>query len=108
MDRPAEYDVTAMYYGGHAGLGRIVPLGDALRADVYGKFFLAHQNGRSVDMNGEDVDFDAVDSRRFRLGARLEYTLADGITPYAGGAWERELDGTAVPWPRDLPFPPPH
>lgn len=95
MDRPAEYDVTAMYYGGHAGLGRIVPLGDALRADVYGKFFLAHQNGRSVDMNGEDVDFDAVDSRRFRLGARLEYTLADGITPYAGGAWERELDGTA-------------
>ena len=44
---------------------------------------------------GDTFDFDAVDSHRLRLGARLEYDLTPNVTPYIGAAWEREFSGTA-------------
>ena len=105
MDRPAEYDLSQPYYGLQAGIGHELPLGDAVRADVYGRFFWTHQNGESADMNGERVDFDAVTSRRLRLGARLSWNALEGVTPYAGAAWEHEYDGTACAVARDFAVP---
>ncbi len=95
MDRPAEYDITTLYYGGHAGIGRVISLGERLRSDLYGKYFLTHQGGEHVDLYGDGVDFHAITSSRLLLGGRLEYALKDGVTPYVGAAWEREFDGTA-------------
>ncbi len=95
MDREAEYDTDTPYYGGHVRLGKRLALSERLLADLYGAGFLTHQDGETVNMNGEEVDFDSVDSRRLRLGARLEYALTEELRPYAGAAWEREFDGTA-------------
>ena len=95
LDRPAEYDITTLYYGGHAGIGRILPLGEKMHVDLYGKYFLTHQGGEHVDLYGDIVDFHAVNSNRLRFGGRLEYTLDAGVTPYVDAAWEREFDGTA-------------
>ena len=105
LNRPADYDLSNHYYGGHVGLGYMLPLGDMIEADMYGKFFWLHQSGDSADMNGEIVDFNSVDSRRLRLGLRLNLTLFDAVTPYVGAAWEHEYSGTARAVAQDFSIP---
>lgn len=39
--------------------------------------------------------FDAIDSSRIRLGAKLEYLASAQCTPYVGLAYEHEFDGKA-------------
>ena len=95
MDRPAEYDLSHPYYGGHAALGHVFALSDRFSLDVYGRFFWMHQEGDSADMNGERVHFNSIDSRRLRAGGRLSFAAAEGVTPYVGAAWEKEFGGTA-------------
>lgn len=105
MDRPAEYDLSNLYYGGHAGLGHVFSLGKDISLDAYGKFFWTRQEGDGADMNGENVRFKSVDSRRVRAGARLSWTAAEGVTPYAGAAWEKEFCGEAHVLARDFSIP---
>ena len=105
MDRPADYDLSNLYYGGHAGLGRIISPCEALSLDIYGRFFWMRQEGDSADMNGENVHFDSVESRRVRTGLRLEWHPFEGVTPYAGAAWEHEFSGTAHAVARDFSIP---
>lgn len=95
MGRPADYDLSNPYYGGHVGLGHVLSLGDALDMDIYGKFFWTHLDGDQENMNGDDVFFNSMDSRRLRLGVRFDWDTALGVTPYAGAAWEHEYSGTA-------------
>ena len=105
MDRPAEYDLSTPYYGAHVGLGRIFSFGEYMHADVYGKFFWTRQGGEVEDMNGDRVDFDAVESSRLRLGVRADWAAWEGVTPYAGAAWEYEFDGTARAMANDFSIP---
>lgn len=105
MDRPAEYDISRPYYGIQLGVGHELPIGSSARADLYARFFWTRQGGESVDMNGERVDFDAVTSRRLRFGARLTWDALEGVTPYAGAAWEHEYNGTACAVARDFAVP---
>lgn len=105
MGRPADYDLSNPYYGGHAGLGYVLGLGDSLDMDVYGKFFWTHQDGDGADMNGDAVHFNSVDSRRLRLGARFDWKALEGVTPYAGAAWEHEYSGTAHAVANDFSIP---
>lgn len=95
MDRKADFDSSTPYYGFHAGIGSILHLTDTLRADIHAKYFWTRQEGQTRNILGDVFDFDAVDSQRLRLGARLEYDLAEKLTPYIGAAWEHEFDGTA-------------
>lgn len=105
MDRPAEYDLSNPYYGFHVGMGHVLSFGDVADVDVYGKFFWMRQDSDRTNMNGEDVDFDEVESRRLRMGMRLDWTQFDGVTPYAGAAWEHEYSGTASAMARDFSIP---
>lgn len=95
MDRKADFDSSTPYYGFHVGLGSLLHLTDSLRADIHAKYFWTRQEGQTLNILGDVFDFDAVDSQRLRLGARLEYDLAEKLTPYIGAAWEHEFDGTA-------------
>lgn len=95
LDRPADYDLSTPYFGAHVGLGYELSLADAVTVDTYGKFFWTHQNGDHADMNGDIVHFDDVDSRRLRLGVRLDLTAFENMRPYLGAAWEHEYSGTA-------------
>ena len=95
MNRPADYDLSNPYYGFHAGLGHVFSLGESVEADLYGKYFWTHQDGDGADMNGEGVHFKTLDSRRLRMGIRLDWSPAEGVTPYVGAAWEHEYCGTA-------------
>lgn len=105
MGRPADYDLSNPYYGGHAGIGYVLGLGESLDMDVYGKFFWTHQDGDGADMNGDAVHFNSVDSRRLRLGTRFDWQIWEGVTPYAGAAWEHEYSGTAHAVANDFSIP---
>ncbi len=105
MDRPAEYDLSNLYYGGHAGLGHVFALSGTLSLDVYGRFFWTRQESDDENMNGEEVHFDSVDSRRLRGGMRLALEMKEGVSPYAGAAWEYEFGGSAHAVARDFSIP---
>ena len=93
------YDSSSAYYGAHLGIGKVTELNDTTKADVYAKFMYTHQNGDSVALSGEgageEYDFDAVDSTRVRVGARVSKAYSERGTGYAGLAYEYEFDGEA-------------
>jgi hypothetical protein len=70
-----------------------------------GKYFRTHRDGGAVRLSaGDRVDFEAVDSRRPRLGGRLAYAANDFINPYVGAAFEGEFDGQARASANGLPI----
>ena len=95
----SSYDSSSAYYGAHLGIGKVNKLNDTTKADVYAKFMYTHQNGDSVALRGEgageEYDFDAVDSTRVRVGARVSKSYSERGTGYAGLAYEYEFDGEA-------------
>ena len=95
----SSYDSSSAYYGAHLGIGKVTGLNDTTKADVYAKLLYTHQNGDSVTLqgegNGEVYDFDAVDSTRARVGARVSKAYSERGTGYVGLAYEYEFDGEA-------------
>ena len=95
----SSYDSSSAYYGAHLGIGKVTGLNDTTKADVYAKLLYIHQNGDSVTLqgegNGEVYDFDAVDSTRARVGARVSKAYSERGTGYVGLAYEYEFDGEA-------------
>lgn len=107
----ADYDSSSSYYGAHIGIGRVSKLNDTVKADIYAKLLYTHQSGDSVTLggagNGEVYDFDAVNSTRARLGARLSKENGERGTYYAGLAYEYEFDGEAKATVKGLSTPAP-
>lgn len=93
----ASYDIDATYYGAHFGLGQLFYVSNCADLDVYGQFLWSHTEDQSFRTGGgERIKFDAVDSYRSRLGARLIQCMDDGdVKGYVGAAWEYEFDGEA-------------
>ena len=95
----SSYYSSSAYYGAHLGIGKVTGLNDTTKADVYAKLLYTHQNGDSVTLqgegNGEVYDFDAVDSTRARVGARVSKAYSERGTGYVGLAYEYEFDGEA-------------
>lgn len=92
----AGYETNSPYYGVSAAIGYVWSLGEAMTVDVSGKYIWSQLGSDSTRLStGETVDFEAVNSERTRLGARVSYALSNKVTPYAGAAWEHEFDGKA-------------
>ena len=92
----AGYETSSLYYGVSAAVGYVWTLSDAMTVDVSGKYLWSRLGSDSAQLTtGETVDFEAVNSERTRLGARVSYALSNKVTPYAGAAWEHEFDGKA-------------
>mgnify|MGYP000049185472 FL=1 len=107
----ASYDSSSSYYGAHLGIGKVNKINDTTKADLYAKLFYTHQGGDSVTLggegNGEVYDFDAVNSTRARVGARLSKDANANGTYYAGLAYEYEFDGEAKATVKGLSTPAP-
>ena len=93
------YDSSSAYYGAHLGIGKVTELDDSAKADIYAKLLYTHQRGDSVTLQGqgarEEYDFDAVDSTRARVGARVSKAYGERGSGYVGVAYEYEFDGEA-------------
>lgn len=94
-----QYDSSSAYYGAHLGIGKVTELNDSTKADVYAKLLYTHQSGDSVALQGagagEEYDFDAVDSTRARVGARVSKAYGSRSSGYVGVAYEYEFNGEA-------------
>jgi len=91
------YDSSATYWALHLGAGKLVDIGHSNTLDYYGKYFYSHTGSDSVFLNGanETANFDAVNSHRIRLGARLTHALNEKNKIYGGLAWQYEFNGDA-------------
>lgn len=91
----ADYDTDANYWGAHLGLGKVFQLNDKNSIDTYCKFFYTNQGSSSANILRSNVEFDAVKSKRSRLGFRFNHATSDVRSIYAGLAWQHEFDGSA-------------
>ena len=91
------YDSSATYWALHLGAGKLVDIGHSNTLDYYGKYFYSHTGSDSTYLNGanETANFDAVNSHRIRLGARLTHALNEKNKLYGGLAWQYEFKGDA-------------
>ena len=94
-DLGADYDTDANYWGAHLGLGKVFQLNDKNSIDTYCKFFYTNLGSSSANISVNNVEFDAVKSKRSRLGFRFNHATSDVRSIYAGLAWQHEFDGSA-------------
>ena len=90
-----EYTNSANYWGAHAGVGKVVKLSGDNSVDMYGKLFYTRQGASSVNVDGDTLDFSAVNSKRSRIGFRYIHGTSKVRSVYAGLAWQYEFDGAA-------------
>lgn len=96
LGRSASFDSDVPYYGMHAGAGYVWNITEDLSLDMYSKYFWTRQEANSVTLStGDRVNYEAVDSNRLRLGARMSYAVSESFSPYVGAAYEREFNGKA-------------
>ena len=91
------YDSSATYWALHLGAGKLVDIGHSNTLDYYGKYFYSHTGSDSAFLNGanETANFDAVNSHRIRLGARITHAINEKNNIYGGLAWQYEFNGDA-------------
>ena len=90
------YDESSTYYGFSLGGGKELTVSDKATLDVYGRYYFSHTNGSDVSIaTNQEIDFDAVNSHRLRIGGRYTTTLTEKSKAYAGLAWQYEFGGDA-------------
>jgi hypothetical protein len=92
----ARYKVKSEYLSAHIGVGKTFTLSEAGRLETYAKGIWTRQAGDTARLStGETLEFDAIDSKRLRIGARFSYTASSSVKGYAGIAADHEFGGEA-------------
>ena len=95
-----DYDSSSNYFAAHLGAGKAFDLGKGNTLDGYFKYFYSHQAGDDTTVHIEGMadergHFDAVDSHRIRIGARLTHKVNERNSFYGGLAYQYEFNGDA-------------
>ncbi|MBP5778362.1 MAG: autotransporter domain-containing protein, partial [Campylobacter sp.] len=90
-----DFDLKSTYYAFHAGLGKVYNLNANNNLDIYGRFFYTHIESADNTINGTKTEFDAVQSKKIRLGFKDDYKFNENHAIYAGAAYEYEFDAKA-------------
>ena len=92
----AKFDSSSAYFSAHVAGGYVLGISEAGSLDLYARYLWTHADGDDVKVStGETVNFDAIDSQRTQLGARMTW-VTKYVSPYVGAAWEHEFDGKAA------------
>lgn len=97
-DASARYDADSFYGTMHVGAGYLMPLTEALKLDLYGRYVLSYLDGDDAGLhtvNGETFSMDSTVTHAFRLGARLNGNFCDNAAWRFGLAYEHVADGDA-------------
>ena len=89
------FDLKSTYYAAHAGLGKVYDLNANNNLDIYGRFFYTHIESADTTLNGAKTEFDAVQSKKIKVGLKDDFKLNEKHTIYAGAAYEYEFDARA-------------
>ena len=95
-----DYDSSSNYFAAHLGVGKAFSIGNGNTLDGYLKYFYSHQAGDTTTIHIENAadergSFDAVDSHRLRIGARLTHKVNERNSFYGGLAYQYEFGGEA-------------
>ena len=90
-----DFDLKSTYYAFHAGLGKVYDLNANNNLDIYGRFFYTHIESADTTLDGVKTEFDAVQSKKIRLGFKDDYKFNENHAIYAGAAYEYEFDSNA-------------
>ena len=89
------YDLSGNYFGVHIGAGRIIDVGERMKADLFMKYFYTYLPSDSTDIFADGVnnqfDFDSVESSRIRVGGRLYFPLQNSFWAYTGLACQYDF-----------------
>ena len=89
------YDLSSNYFGVHVGAGRIIDVGENIKADFFMKYFYTYLPSDSTDIFADGVnnqfDFDSVGSSRIRVGGRLYFPLQNSFWAYTGLAYQYDF-----------------
>ena len=89
------YDLSGNYFGVHVGAGRIIDVGERMKADLFMKYFYSYLPSDSTDIFADGVnnqfDFDSVGSSRIRVGGRLYFPLQNSFWAYTGLAYQYDF-----------------
>lgn len=89
------YDLSSNYFGVHVGAGRIIDVGENMKADFFMKYFYTYLPSDSTDIFADGVnnqfDFDSVGSSRIRVGGRLYFPLQNSFWAYTGLAYQYDF-----------------
>lgn len=89
------YDLSGNYFGVHVGAGRIIDVGERMKADLFMKYFYTYLPSDSTDIFADGVnnqfDFDSVESSRIRVGGRLYFPLQNSFWAYTGLAYQYDF-----------------
>lgn len=94
----AAYDSDGLYASVHAGVTRTVPISDAMRLDLYGRYvgvFLEGDDVRLTDEAGSRYSADDVTTHAARAGLRLSGESSKRLAWHAGLAYEHVFGGDA-------------
>ncbi|MDR3349695.1 MAG: hypothetical protein LBO03_08925 [Acidaminococcales bacterium] len=92
----ARYDAKSVYCGLHVGAGWIKELKGGGSLDLYSKILYTRTGSESTAVLGNDpLEFDAVNSLRWRAGLRYAKASGEKKEFYAGLAYDHEFDGKA-------------
>jgi hypothetical protein len=94
----SRYDAKSNYFGAHLGVGETRKLSEADNLDVYLQFLWTHQGRDSAtppEQSGATLKFDAIDSKRVKVGVRLKHAFTPGFSGYAGLSYDHETSARA-------------
>jgi hypothetical protein len=93
------YDAKSNYVGAHLGAGKEWKLSEADSLDAYLQLLWTHQGKESATpsmLGGSTrLKFDAIDSKRIKIGVRAKHAFLPGFFGYAGLSWDHETSARA-------------
>lgn len=94
-DEYANYKLNSNYLGAHVGTGYSKELDEKNVVGVSAKYLWTQLKGKTVNITGDNIKFDDINSQRVRLDTGLSHQYTPAVALRAGLGYEYEFDGKA-------------
>ncbi|MDR2506950.1 MAG: hypothetical protein LBD67_03000 [Candidatus Accumulibacter sp.] len=96
LGRKVDFDARSGYVGAHLEAGENQKLNEQDTLNTYVQLLWTRQGKDTITPSEDErVKFSAINSKRIKLGARIERAVSKEMSGYAGIAYEHEFGGDA-------------